>query len=43
MTAKAIAEKYGVSMGAVNLHLRKHGLTNPGQRGRPKGSGAKKK
>ena len=43
MTAKAIAEKYGVSMGAVNLHLRKHGLTNPGKRGRPRGSGAKKK
>ena len=39
MTAKAIAAKYGVSMGAVNLHLRKHGLTNPGKRGRP----AKKK
>lgn len=38
MTAKAIAEKLGVSMATVNLHLRKHGLTTP-RKGKP----AKKK
>lgn len=35
MTAKAMAEKFGVSAGTINLHLKKHGLTSP--RGRPAG------
>ena len=38
MTAKQVADKYGVSMATVNLHLKKHGLTTP-----RKGKGAKKK
>jgi len=34
MTAKAIAEKAGVSVATVNARLRQHGLTTPRKKGK---------